>query len=64
MIPDLYFPQDKTEYIPAVLLCLLFCLAAFITVRIFIMISKKEMRTFTRIEEKIMLQSEKKKEGK
>ncbi|MBP2240485.1 preprotein translocase subunit YajC [Cytobacillus eiseniae] len=38
----LYFPEDKTEYIPAGIALAIFALAAFFTFKFFIKISKKE----------------------
>ena len=38
----LYFPEDKTEYIPAFIWMLVFFIGAFLTWRFVIKISKKE----------------------
>jgi hypothetical protein len=40
----LYFPEDKTEYIPAVLTFLLFVVGAFFTYRYIVKISQNEQR--------------------
>ncbi|WP_347862499.1 hypothetical protein U0355_04900 [Salimicrobium sp. PL1-032A] len=42
MMDFLYFPQDKTEYIPALLMLVLFMAAAVATVYIFMKASKRE----------------------
>lgn len=42
MMEFLYFPQDKTEYIPSVITLVLFAIGAIITTRIFFKIAKKE----------------------
>ncbi|SDJ63176.1 hypothetical protein [Salimicrobium halophilum] len=42
MMDFLYFPQDKAEYIPALLMLALFMAAAVATVYIFMKASKKE----------------------
>ncbi|AKG04030.1 MULTISPECIES: hypothetical protein [Salimicrobium] len=38
----LYFPQDKTEYIPSMIMLVLFMVAAIVTVYIFVKASKRE----------------------
>ena len=38
----LYFPEDKTEYIPAVINLVIFSILAYLAVRLFIRISKRE----------------------
>lgn len=42
MMEFLYFPEDKTEYIPAVITLLIFMVGAAITMYFFIKYSKKE----------------------
>ncbi|UOQ94221.1 hypothetical protein MUO14_04470 [Halobacillus shinanisalinarum] len=42
MMEFLYFPEDKTEYIPAVLTLLVFVVAAFVTMYFIIKASRKE----------------------
>ncbi|KGP72060.1 hypothetical protein [Pontibacillus yanchengensis] len=42
MMEFLYFPEDKTEYIPAVLTLLVFAIGAFITMKVILKASKKE----------------------
>lgn len=61
MIPYLYFPQDKMEYIPAIITCLLFFIAAFVMLRIFIIVSKREMKGIKELEHKVMLQENERK---
>ncbi len=50
----LYFPEDKTEYIPAVITTLLFALGALITTRLFVLKSRKEAEEAKKIEERLM----------
>ncbi|QGQ47827.1 hypothetical protein [Metabacillus sediminilitoris] len=38
----LYFPEDKTEYIPAVITMAIFGIAAFLAFRYIVKVSKKE----------------------
>ncbi|ASK62877.1 hypothetical protein CFK37_12325 [Virgibacillus phasianinus] len=52
MMDFLYFPEDKTEYIPAVITLLIFMLGAAITMYIFYKYSKREEQ---RINEKYNL---------
>lgn len=42
MMEFLYFPEDKTEYIPALITLLIFAAGAFITMRIILKAAKKE----------------------
>jgi Ca2+/Na+ antiporter len=55
----LYFPEDKSEYIPAVITMLVFLVAAVFTMRWIIKYSKKEVEKTKALEEKIMNQQEK-----
>lgn len=49
----LYFPEDKSEYIPAFIkLAIMFIIAIFV-IRFFIRISKKEEQKAKELEEKI-----------
>lgn len=50
MMEFLYFPEDKSEYIPAAIMCFVFMLAAVVTMVLIIKHSKKQ--------EKIMLEQE------
>ena len=38
----LYFPEDKSEYLPAAITCIIFLIAAILTMRFIIRYSKKE----------------------
>ena len=49
----LYFPEDKSEYIPAGITCFIFLVAAVITMRLIIRYSKKEEQKTKRLEEEI-----------
>lgn len=42
MMEFLYFPQDKTEYIPALITLLFFAAGAFLTMRIILRAARKE----------------------
>ncbi|ASF40252.1 MULTISPECIES: hypothetical protein [Halobacillus] len=42
MMEFLYFPEDKSEYIPAVLMLILFIVAAAVTMVVIIKASRKE----------------------
>lgn len=42
MMEFLYFPEDKAEYIPSVIMLLIFTLGAVITTYFFFKISKRE----------------------
>lgn len=50
----LYFPEDKTEYIPAAITSLVFLIGAILTMRFFIKISKKEAQKAKEHEQEIM----------
>lgn len=47
----LYFPEDKSEYIPAVINLIIFSILAFLAVRVFIKISKREEKRAKELEE-------------
>lgn len=49
----LYFPEDKSEYIPAGITCFIFLVTAVITMRLIIRYSKKEEQKTKRLEEEI-----------
>lgn len=55
----LYFPQDKTEYIPAVFTTILFLFGALITMRLFVHFSKKEAERIKPLEEELIKKYEK-----
>ncbi|MBY7143962.1 hypothetical protein KFZ56_13085 [Virgibacillus sp. NKC19-3] len=46
MMEFLYFPEDKTEYIPAVIMLVIFMILAFGTMYLLYKKSKKEERIF------------------
>lgn len=48
-----YFPEDKTEYIPAAFTTLLFGIACYITFRFIVRYSKKEEQKTKELEEKL-----------
>ena len=50
----LYFPKDKTEYIPAVITSLVFLIGAILTMRFIIKVSKKEAQKAKEQELEIM----------
>jgi hypothetical protein len=54
----LYFPEDKSEYLPAGITFLIFFIGAIITMRLIIKISQKEALKTKELEEKL-LQKEK-----
>ncbi len=47
----LYFPEDKTEYIPAVINLVIFSILAYLAVRVFMKISKREEKRALELEE-------------
>lgn len=53
---ELYFPHDKSAYIPAALELIIFMLAAFITVRLTIIYSRREEKRAEELEEKLKLE--------
>ncbi|WP_442595858.1 hypothetical protein [Neobacillus sp. D3-1R] len=52
----LYFPEDKSEYIPAGITSVIFLIGAIITMKLIINHSKKEALKTKELEEKIMQQ--------
>ncbi|PKR78122.1 hypothetical protein CEY16_09410 [Halalkalibacillus sediminis] len=46
MMEFLYFPEDKTEYLPAILMLILFTVIAFIAMRFIIKASNNEKKKF------------------
>jgi hypothetical protein len=59
----LYFPEDKTEYIPAAITFSVFLIGAILTMRLIIKISKKEAQKAKEHEQAIMKEMEKNKEN-
>lgn len=59
MMEFLYFPEDKSEYIPAVLMLILFIVAASVTMIFFIKASRKEEK---KTEERFHLNEQKESE--
>ncbi|WP_075982749.1 hypothetical protein [Bacillus massilinigeriensis] len=55
----LYFPEDKTEYIPAAIWLVIFMIAAVLTTRLIIHVSRKEAREAKKIEDRMNLLNEK-----
>ncbi|ANB59020.1 hypothetical protein GFC29_2201 [Anoxybacillus sp. B7M1] len=49
----LYFPEDKREYIPAAITCTLFLIAALLTMRLIIKISKYQEEKAKQFEEQL-----------
>lgn len=49
----LYFPEDKREYIPAAITCALFLIAAILTMRLIIKISKHQEEKAKKLEEQL-----------
>lgn len=54
MFPFLYFPEDKSEYIPAAISCAIFLIAAILTMRFIISYSKKEELKTKHLEEQLL----------
>lgn len=50
----LYFPEDKSEYIPAVITSVIFVVLAVLTMLFFIKHSKKEQANMKELEEHIL----------
>ncbi|MFP5112807.1 hypothetical protein ACSU64_10550 [Bacillaceae bacterium C204] len=49
----LYFPEDKSEYIPAGITFLIFLIGALLTMRIFIAVSNREAKKAKELEEQL-----------
>ncbi|MBV7507015.1 hypothetical protein KW850_17275 [Bacillus sp. sid0103] len=49
----LYFPEDKSEYIPAAISLLIFIIGAFLTMRLIVLVSKREARKAKELEEQL-----------
>jgi len=59
----LYFPEDKTEYIPAAITSFVFLIGAILTMRFIIKISKKEAQKAKEYEQTVMKQLEEQKKN-
>ncbi|MBD8070499.1 hypothetical protein [Bacillus sp. PS06] len=49
----LYFPEDKSEYFPAAITCMIFLAATILTMRWFIHHSRKEQEKAKQLEEQL-----------
>jgi hypothetical protein len=49
----LYFPKDKSEYIPAAITFLIFLIGALFTMRFIIVVSNREAKKAKELEEKL-----------
>lgn len=49
----LYFPEDKSEYIPAAITFFIFFIGALVTMRLIIVISKREAKKAKELEDRI-----------
>ncbi|PLR79375.1 hypothetical protein CU633_01210 [Bacillus sp. V3-13] len=58
----LYFPEDKSEYIPSVITLVIFLIAAILTMRFIIIVSKREARKTEELEKRITGQNQRKEE--
>ncbi|WP_409290071.1 hypothetical protein [Peribacillus sp. SCS-37] len=54
----LYFPEDKSEYIPAAITCIIFLAAAFLTMRLIIKVSKRQAAAAKELEESLLKKRE------
>lgn len=59
----LYFPEDKTEYIPAAITSFVFLMGAILTMRFIIKVSKREAQKAKEYEQAVMKQMEDTKEN-
>lgn len=50
----LYFPEDKSEYIPAAISSMIFLIGAIITMRLIVLKARKEEKEAKKLEEKIL----------
>lgn len=56
----LYFPEDKTEYIPAAITCVIFLIMTVMAFRFFVRHSKREEAKMKQLEERIMMEKDEK----
>lgn len=54
MMPFLYFPEDKTEYIPALIMLLIFVILAFIVYKLIRKYSRNEEEKMRDFEAKVL----------
>lgn len=54
LMPFLYFPEDKSEYIPAVFSFVIFMILFFFTIRWFRRNSRKQLEETKELEERIL----------
>ena len=59
----LYFPEDKSEYIPAGITCAVFMIGAFIAMRIILRVSRKEALKTKQLEEEVTRRNQQIKEN-
>jgi hypothetical protein len=59
----LYFPEDKTEYIPAAISCLIFFIGAVIAMRLIIRKSRKDEEKGKKFEEELLKNPYSKEDG-
>jgi hypothetical protein len=59
----LYFPEDKTEYIPAAITSFVFLIGAVLTMRFIIKVSKKEAQKAKEYEQAVLKQMKDTKEN-
>ncbi|PLR83041.1 hypothetical protein CVD25_11130 [Bacillus canaveralius] len=58
----LYFPEDKSEYIPSAITLVVFLIAAILTMRFIINVSKREARKTEELEKRINEQNQRNKD--
>jgi len=59
----LYFPEDKSEYIPAAISSFIFLVGAILTMRLILKVSKKEAEKAKEYEQAIMKHNDEHKEN-
>jgi large-conductance mechanosensitive channel len=60
MFSFMYFPEDKTEYIPAVINLIIFSIFAYLAMRFFMKISKREEKKAKELEEQLKITAQEK----
>ncbi|MCQ6276512.1 hypothetical protein JMM81_16485 [Bacillus sp. V3B] len=56
----MYFPEDKSEYIPAVINLVIFSVLAYLAMRFFMRISKREEKKAKELEEQLKVKTQEK----